>query len=126
MSKRRAKSKVLNARSAPALAPDPTAFNEPSLYVNRELSLLAFQRRVLEEAGDATNPLLERVKFLSILGSNLEEFFMVRVADILDQTDDRTLDLGEDGISPWAQFLPIHREVKKQHSETYKWIRNHI
>src|SRR5215218_4539236 len=120
MSKRRAKSKVLNARSAPALAPDPTAFNEPSLYVNRELSLLAFQHRVLEEALDPTNPLLERVKFLSILGSNLDEFFMVRVAGLLAQVDAGTTDTGPDGMSPSATLVSIRREVKKLIVEAYR------
>jgi polyphosphate kinase len=56
------------------------SLNDPSLYVDRELSLLAFQHRVLEEAQDTANPLLERVKFLSILFSNIDEFFMVRFA----------------------------------------------
>ena len=56
------------------------SLDDPSVYVDRELSLLAFQRRVLDEARDADNPLLERVKFLSIFSSNLDEFFMVRVA----------------------------------------------
>jgi polyphosphate kinase len=61
-------------------APTGPDLNDPSLYVNRELGLLSFQWRVLEEAFDATNPLLERANFLSIVGSNLNEFFMVRVA----------------------------------------------
>lgn len=59
---------------------DALSLNDPSLYLDRELSLLAFQHRVLQEAQDAANPLLERVKFLSILFSNIDEFFMVRFA----------------------------------------------
>ena len=93
---------------------------DPDLYVNRELSLLAFQRRVLEEAEDASNPLLERVKFLSILGSNLDEFFMVRVAGLEAQLDAGTVDAGPDGMSPRAQLVAIRREVKKLFSEARK------
>ena len=74
------------------------------LYLNRELALLSFQRRVLEEAQDPTNPLLERVKFLAILGSNLDEFFMVRVAGLYAQVDAGILDDGPDGMSPAAQL----------------------
>ena len=59
---------------------DALSLNDPSLYLDRELSLLAFQHRVLQEAQDPANPLLERVKFLSILFSNIDEFFMVRFA----------------------------------------------
>ena len=104
-------------------APIPTAnssrqeaaareLKDPGLYVNRELSLLAFQRRVLEEAQDQQNPLLERVKFLSILASNLDEFFMVRVAGLEAQMDAGASDVGQDGMSPRAQLVAIRREVK--------------
>jgi len=84
---------------------------DPSLYVNRELSLLAFQRRVLEEAMDETNPLLERLKFLSIVGSNLDEFFMVRVAGLKRQVEAGSTDVGPDGMSPADQLEAIRTEV---------------
>ena len=61
----------------------------PELFIDRELSLLEFQRRVLEEALDENNPLLERVKFLSIFGSNMDEFFIVRVSGIRKQVEAR-------------------------------------
>ncbi|PWU03643.1 MAG: polyphosphate kinase 1 [Terriglobia bacterium] len=83
------------------------------LYINRELSLLAFQRRVLEEAEDETNPLLERVNFLSIVGSNLDEFFMVRVAGLLAQVDAGTVEVGPDRMNPRAQLISIRRSVKR-------------
>jgi polyphosphate kinase len=82
---------------------------DPQLYLNRELSLLEFQRRVLEEAKDESNPLLERVKFLSIVGSNLDEFFMVRVAGLKKQVDAGVIDLPADGMSPAQQLAEIRK-----------------
>src|SRR6266404_2071155 len=87
--------------------------DDPRLYVNRELGLLSFQARVLEEAKDPTNPLLERVRFLSIVGSNLNEFFMVRVASLNAQLDAGIAEFGPDHMSPSAQLVAIRREVKR-------------
>src|SRR5215470_1565822 len=92
-------------------APLPS-LTDPDLYVNRELGLLAFQWRVLEEAKDPTNPILERARFLSILGSNLDEFYMVRVAGLSAQKDAGILEFGPDRMSPSAQLIAIRRQVK--------------
>lgn len=109
------------APAVPATAPiDVARLDDPSLYINRELGLLAFQRRVLEEAEDPSNPLLERVKFLAILGSNLNEFFMVRVAGLLSQMEARIGDTGPDGMPPRAQLIAIRREIKRLFAEAYK------
>src|SRR5215471_11484064 len=91
-------------------APD---LEDPALYVNRELGLLSFQWRVLEEALDQTNPLLERMNFLAIVGSNLNEFFMVRVASLTAQVDAGIPEFGPDRMSPSAQLVAIRREVKR-------------
>ena len=97
---------TLRRRSAAAVPSRPD-LHDPALYINRELSLLAFQRRVLEEAQDSSNPLLERVKFLSIVGSNLNEFFMVRVAGLLNQLESGILETGPDAMTPAQQLDAI-------------------
>lgn len=81
------------------------------LYLNRELSLLAFQSRVLEEAQDESHPLLERFKFLSILGSNLEEFFMVRVATLKRQLEAGDRSTSKDGMTLSEQLQAIREET---------------
>jgi polyphosphate kinase len=88
------------------------SLDDPALYFNRELSLLAFQRRVLEEAQDESNPLLERFKFLSILGSNIDEFFMVRVAGLKRQLESGNVSMGPDGLTPAEQLDLCRAEVK--------------
>ena len=100
----------------------PDRFLNPALYVNRELSLLSFQRRVLEEAQDAHNPLLERVKFTSIVGSNLDEFFMVRVAGLTEQVEAGVSESGPDRMSPAAQLIAIRREVRKLRADVHKCL----
>jgi len=83
--------------------------DDPKLYINRELSMLEFQRRVLEEAQDADNPLLERVKFLAFLGINLDEFYMVRVAGLKKQVAAGVIDLPPDGMTPAEQVAAIRK-----------------
>jgi len=95
------------------------SLDDPSLYINREISLLAFQRRVLEEALDESNPLLERMKFLAIVASNLDEFFMVRVAGLAAQVDAGAAEVSPDGSSPRAQLVAIRREVKRLLKEAH-------
>jgi len=82
------------------MIPENVDLSSPSLYLNRELSLLEFQRRVLEEALDDRNPLLERVKFLGIFGSNMDEFFMVRVSGIRKQVEAHIMEVFPDGLTP--------------------------
>src|SRR5512138_753283 len=95
----------------------PLPLTDPSLYLNREISLLEFQRPVLEEAEDEDNPLLERVKFLAIFGSNMDEFFMVRVSGIRKQVEARVLELSPDGLTPRDQLASIRKFSAELYAE---------
>ena len=91
----------------------PPGLDDPSLYLNREMSWLALNRRILEEAEDCTQPLLERVKFLAICGSNLDEFCMVRVSGLERQLDRGALAAPPDQMSPGEQLDAIRVEVRR-------------
>ena len=94
----------------------------PELFINRELSLLEFQRRVLEEAQDENNPLLERVKFLSIFGSNMDEFFMVRVSGIRKQVEARITEVSPDGLTPREQLAAIRKLATELYHEAQQCL----
>jgi len=88
-----------------------SSLENPAYYLNRETSWLAFNRRVLEEAEDDGNPLLERLKFLAITASNLDEFFEVRLAGLLQRIEDGHQESGPDGLSLPAQRDLLARET---------------
>jgi len=96
------------------------SLDKPSYFLNREASWLQFNRRVLEEAEDEGNPLLERVKFLSITASNLDEFFEVRIAGVVQQIEDGHTAGGADGLSLIEERDLLARETHKFVAAQYR------
>ncbi len=108
-----------NGRSAQDLA-------DPDLYFNRELSWLEFNRRVLEEAQDPRHPLLERIKFLAIYGSNLDEFFMTRVAGLKQQFQAGVVETPPDGMTPAQQLAAIRKMLKPMLRDVRELLQNEL
>jgi polyphosphate kinase len=105
----------------------PSNLDDPTLYINRDLSWLEFNRRVLEEAQDQSVPLLERLKFLAIFSSNLDEFFMVRVGGTQQKAAAGIpIGSGADQTSPKLQLETIRRTVAEQVAEQYRCLTEEV
>jgi len=94
-------------RAVPPADLDPTDLKNPALYINREMSWLEFNQRVLDQALDASHPLLERVKFLAIAATNLDEFFMIRIATTLKNLREGIEDIAPDGYNTHQQLAAM-------------------
>jgi polyphosphate kinase len=128
VSRRPRKRRATEAQDAPPLAQqdwsnlDPSDLSSPALFINRELSWLSFNERVLAQAQDASHPLLERVKFLAITGTNLDEFFMVRVATILKKFRAGIEEVSIDGQTTDQQLATIRsRALAQIDAQTACW-----
>src|SRR5690349_15026949 len=97
----------------------------PQFFFNRELSLLEFYARVLEEALDERNPLLERLKFLSIFSSNLDEFFMIRVSGLKEELRDANL-ISPDGMTPAEQLTKTRERILGLIDEQARCLREDV
>ncbi|HYA38432.1 MAG TPA: polyphosphate kinase 1 [Candidatus Methylomirabilis sp.] len=98
----------------------PEPLKQPELFLNRELSLLEFNRRVLEQATDTTVPLLERLRFLCICSTNLDEFFEIRVARLQEQVVSGSVQAGPDGLLPQDVLKQISAIAHQQVAEQYR------
>ena len=104
----------------------PTAPVATRLFFNRELSLLEFHKRVLEEAFEQSNPVLERLKFLSIFSANLDEFFMIRVSGLKEELEENVTELSSDGMTPGEQLKAIRKLVASMIEQQGRALREQI
>jgi polyphosphate kinase len=117
------------ARRARRTIPVKTQLADPAnakLFINRELSWLEFNGRVLEEARDPSVPLLERLKFLAIVASNLDEFFMIRVAGLKQQLSGNVAETPADGLTPAEQLTAISARAHAMVAEQYRVWREEV
>src|SRR5215210_2727858 len=107
----------VSARALPADLPSVAPAQPEQLFFNRELSWLEFNRRVLEEARDETQPLLERLKFLAIFATNLDEFFMIRVSGLQEEVEEGVTTPSPDGRAPAEQLQQIAARLRPMLAE---------
>ena len=115
----RAKPRTAKIKATTGRSITPKAGGSKIVYANRELSWLAFNRRVLAQAQSDANPLLERTKFLAIVSSNLDEFFEIRIAGLLQQKDSTGGEPSIDGLTPKEQLKRAFTEIRKLVDEQY-------
>ncbi|HWT05754.1 MAG TPA: RNA degradosome polyphosphate kinase, partial [Xanthomonadales bacterium] len=110
----------------PPAAAVPIPLDDPSLYINRETSWLEFNDRVLEEALDERNPLLERLKFVAIYGTNLDEFFMIRIAGLMQQLAAQVHRRSDDGHTPEEQLELVSTHLRRSLARVTQCLQHQI
>jgi len=119
------KEKFKDAEARNVTLPPTLALNQQMLF-NREASWLEFNKRVLEEALDTTHPLLERLKFLTIFSTNLDEFFMIRVSGLQQQIDEGISELSFDGLTPHQQLKLISERLRPMIAEQMRCLKSDL
>jgi polyphosphate kinase len=116
----------VGAELRPPLPSMPLPLDDPSLYINRETSWLEFNDRVLEEALDEGNPLLERMKFIAIYGTNLDEFFMIRIAGLMQQLAAEVHKRSDDGRTPEEQLDLVSHRLRRSLARMTDCLQNQL
>ncbi len=121
------KSKPTTTTAAPpASGIEPLPAEPERQFFNRELSWLEFNRHVLDEATDETNPLLERLKFLSIFSTNLDEFFMIRVSGLKEQIAENIGELSPDGMTASEQLAEIYKRLRPMGARQVSYLKESV